>query len=270
MRCPVSGCSGSPTVLASGAAAYALAVDTTSVYWSEASNVYRCDLTGCGSGPTLLWTAGAGYVTALASDGNEVFATVSNGGGGHVEKCAVAGCGGTGSVLVQLQSNILGLAVAGGAVYWTTKNGTPGTVNACAKSGCAGTPQLFWTGSGQVEAIASNGSNVYWSFVFASGLQATLDEILTCPTSGCGAQPAIVATNQFAQGIVVDNKDVVWISDRTTLKSCSLPSCGASPATQLATVPPDTFGFVQRPLALDSDAIYWTTLTDGAVYRLAR
>jgi hypothetical protein len=45
--CPISGCTGGPTTLATQSA-YSIAVDTANVYWAGYSDLVRCAVGGCG------------------------------------------------------------------------------------------------------------------------------------------------------------------------------------------------------------------------------
>jgi hypothetical protein len=55
MKCAKAGCGGAPTALASGGVQpVALAVDGSSVYWTDSSSVLKCAVSGCGGAPSFV------------------------------------------------------------------------------------------------------------------------------------------------------------------------------------------------------------------------
>ena len=73
--CPVGGCPGSPTLLASVTNdAYDVAVDGTNVYWVEllSGNVMKCAIGGCGGKATVVASA-QNNPSALALDAKAVY-----------------------------------------------------------------------------------------------------------------------------------------------------------------------------------------------------
>ena len=76
-------------------------------------------------------------------------------------KCAVAGCGGTPTVLAKAQASPFGIATDGIAVYWTNEG--DGTVMKCATTGCGGAPTTIASSQKEPMGIAVDGTSVYWA-----------------------------------------------------------------------------------------------------------
>jgi hypothetical protein len=72
LTCPSSGCAGSPTVIASSAA-YALAIDGVSVYWTTLDSIMKCAKKGC-TQPTVL-ASGQSAPADIAVDATRVYWT---------------------------------------------------------------------------------------------------------------------------------------------------------------------------------------------------
>jgi hypothetical protein len=120
-----------------------MAADAAYVYWTttdgpeptSAGTVYRANKDGSAQIALVLgWPAPNG----IAVDDTYVYWTITNGASfpGHpsIARCAIAGCGGTPTVLANGQNGPFQLAVDSANVYWTNAaNGPNGTVMRLAK-----------------------------------------------------------------------------------------------------------------------------------------
>jgi hypothetical protein len=162
-KCPLAGCSGAPTTLASGLNSPAtIAVDATNVYLAtlNGSTVAQCGIGGCGTPTTL--AVGQANASGVAVDATSVYWIASD----TVMKCALGGCGGKPTTLASNQLVPSGIAVDGANVYWVNAgagDGADGAVMKCATDGCGGTPTQLASGQRSPAGIAVDGTSVYWT-----------------------------------------------------------------------------------------------------------
>jgi hypothetical protein len=92
MQCAAAGCSGAPTVLASGRAApQGIAVRGGTVYWvdHDGGTLAACAVGGCGGAPTTL-ASGLLDPTEIAVDGAHVYVAEYGTGAGDGRVIALA------------------------------------------------------------------------------------------------------------------------------------------------------------------------------------
>jgi hypothetical protein len=153
--CPLAGCNGSPTTLASNQLSPEdLVIDGTNAYWANFANngeIVQCAIGGCGNNPTVL-AAQQSVAGLLLLNGNLYWTS-----GGAVMACAVSACTPTPVALGQFAT---ALATDGASLYWA--NGNSGRIVKCAATGC-GSPTVVVPNVGAVWAIAVDTTSVYWT-----------------------------------------------------------------------------------------------------------
>jgi hypothetical protein len=160
MTCGIGGCSNAPTTLASSQnGAGAIAVDGTTLYWTDifSGDVMTCTLPTCSNASTL--ASSQGYPEVLALDATNVYWT--NYTGGTVVTCAKSGCGASPTTIASGQLGARGIAVDGASVYWTTL-GSNGTLMKCAKTSCAA-PTTLASQLNSPYSVAVDATSVYWT-----------------------------------------------------------------------------------------------------------
>jgi hypothetical protein len=134
--------------------AFALAADSTSVYWVDATYNYdagliaKCAAGGCNLQSTVL-ASGQNTPQGIAVDASKVYWTGQDG----VFACATSGCAQPSKIA---SGAALGIAVDSANVYWTSSSG----VFKCAVTGCA---QPTMIASGAARGIAVNSAGVFWT-----------------------------------------------------------------------------------------------------------
>jgi hypothetical protein len=98
MTCPVGGCDGGPTALATGLSyPSSLFVNGMTAYWAQGNSVVACSVTGCSGTPTTIVSLPAGNgVAGVAVDATDVYFGDMSGNGPpyswEIRKCALTGC----------------------------------------------------------------------------------------------------------------------------------------------------------------------------------
>ena len=190
----------------------AIAVDSSSVYWSTYGSVMKVASAGGGTPVTL--ASGLGNVEDIAIDANNVYWTDYT--NGTVMKVALAG-GGTPVTLASGQYYANAIAVDSSSVYWTTYSygtadgGTSNPVNGTGsvmKVGLGG-GGLTTLASGQNEptAIAVDANNVYWN-----GYSADIFGSLTKVAIGGGTSANLAVGVPPFSAIAVDANGIYWVA----------------------------------------------------------
>jgi hypothetical protein len=133
LACPIAGCGGAPTVLATGEDAPSrIAVDSSSVYWVTTTSggmgrVRKCAKTGCGNAPTTL-TSHRPWASAIAVDGVNVYTTEPGtaDADGSLVICSVDGCDNQPTVLASGQRAPFAVVVDDAYVYWANEGSDSG------------------------------------------------------------------------------------------------------------------------------------------------
>jgi hypothetical protein len=247
------------TVASNQTGAWAIAVDSTNVYWttyagpSGNGTVMKCPTSGCGASPTTLATNQTSQGQGIATDGTNVY--WANFDTGTVEECAVGGCSQNPTTLASGQQKPYGVAVLGSVVYWTNLNS--GTVAACASTGCGGAPTTVASSSNSAFGLAVNATSVYWT--------AGASTVLTCTVAGCGTPTTMASSQAYPIGIAIDTTNVYlvdWSNNTSsgTVMACPLGGCSGGAPTVLASSQDGP-----AVLAADSNGVYWGNQNGGSI-----
>jgi hypothetical protein len=179
--------------------------------WTNGA-VLTCPIGGCNGPPTTL-ASGLVNVLRIAVDAENVYFTTQGTSpkqtDGAVWKCAIGGCNGQPTTLASGQTSAFDLVVAGGDVYWTTST----TVMKCATAGCGDHPTVLASGLDNVLQIAADAEDVYFTVGGGPGNQNNLTNgsVMKCARSGCDGKPTTLASGQLSiNGIAVDDTSVYW------------------------------------------------------------
>lgn len=142
-------------------------------------------------------------------------------------------------------------------------SGDTGAIDA----GCNG-PCVLAMGLNHPFAVTSDSNNVYWT-EFGDDFGSTNGSVKSCPVSGCGAGPKVIATAQAnPEAIIVDATHVYFSTGGSSsvnggIFSCPLSGCTGTPAhiVDVGTV----FG-----MTADSTYIYWADNYDNTIHRIAK
>ena len=187
-----------PDVKYAAPGAWGVAVDATTVYWTQPALGRVLSAAG-GAPAVLLASIAPSTPQGIAVDATQVYWTT--GGTGTVMSCPLAGCAGNPTTLATGLPGPQGIAVDSTSVYWV--NQTAGTVMKCATAGCGAAPTLLATGPGTPSSIALDTTSVYWAT--AGG-----GTVMKCPLGG-GGSTTIASGLSNAAAVAVDATRIFWI-----------------------------------------------------------
>jgi hypothetical protein len=256
-RCPVTGCTGAPTLITSEVAIGAeqpggttIVTDGNQVAWIATGNasgngrdVFNCGVAGClnGFGPKTS-TGLTDAPTQIALEGSTLFSTQNTGAEkmGPISTLVMTGTG--------IGSDIpSGIAADATNVYVVGVSQSATGVDRCTRAAGGGlctNPTRLFVGAKYVAA----GAGVV--------VATSTDGIKLCASTGCGGSAKVVmASDKDAAAIAASSAFAVWANPGSTttgdgtVRACELPAC-ASPRT-IATAQ-------DHPIAV--------TIADGFVY----
>lgn len=154
--CPNSGCPNlTPTALAVSPNAYALALDSTNVYWSTgAVHTVEYIAKTSDAGVATPIATGLNNVSGIAVDANNIYMIDS--GAQVLYECPKTGCGGNPTILANMPG-LVGVASDGTNVYF----GGSGGIMKCDVAGCNKTPTKL--ANAYPGSLAVDSTSVYWS-----------------------------------------------------------------------------------------------------------
>ena len=236
-----------------------IAVDATSVYWTNNGDGTVMKVASAGGTPTTLAT-GQGNPDGIAVDATSVYWT-NNGtsanahNDGTVVKVAIGG--GAPTTLASGQVYPIGIAVDGTSVYWAN-NGATDTDGAVMKvAGSGGTPTTLVSGQTNPYSVALDGTSVYWTNKgtydnnYADGMVMKV-------LKGGGTTATLASAQSDPHGIAVDATSVYWTNygDGTVMKT----ALAGGTRTTLASGQGDLYD-----VAVDATSVYWPSVNSGDV-----
>ncbi len=262
MKCPVAGCAGQPTVLATGQEyLWFIGTDGTRLLWAQydgaggPGTVMECSMAGCNGQPTVVASglAAPGGVTGAAG---RVYWT-SGPPSPSVTECSATGCTAPAVLASGAWSHsydVIPIAADVTGVYWTTDS----VVYAYSFAGGGTTTTTLATAQQGAAGIAVDGTDVYWTTAMGGGVQS-------CAVGGCGGQPTVIATGQTRPlAVAVDATSVYWRNQDGVMK-CPAAGCNGSSPVQLASFTPQ-----EGAMTIDATSVYWSNQIDGTVMKVAK
>jgi hypothetical protein len=244
-----------------------IAVDDTSVYFADVSNLYRCNLGGCaGTAQPLLPDGGLTSTPYFVTvDDNGVYWDDQDTTSVHV----VPKTGGNPQTIYTGagDAGLAGLVADGQYVYAA---GGDGTVFRIPDDG--GAPQQMNPGLQLPNAweVALDSQNLYWSQDDPNNGYGTVNVV-----SRSGASPHAFATMQPQPGgIAADAQNLYWTNVGTNLNflSGTVVMCPLSSCTNPVTIAGGQH--IPREIGVDDVAVYWANYGngdfDGSLMRVAK
>jgi hypothetical protein len=214
MQTPLGG--GPSTTFMSGQRPGSLAIDSTSLYWTDAlaHTVVKALLDG--GAPTPLSQALGFPQDLLAVDATGVYFWAAGQG---VERLPLQG-GDTTLLASDPDDRGLHLTVYGGNVYWSTLSNVDNvTATIMTVSVAGGTPTLL--SSDPAFSFATDGANVYWTVsLCGAGMASSCTGAVRKVPVGGGTPTTVVSGWPVAgvSGVAVDATSVYWSSGNSVMK----------------------------------------------------
>jgi formylglycine-generating enzyme required for sulfatase activity len=227
-----------------GSFTYAIAVDSTSVYWANYGSGGTVTKVATGGGTVTPLASGQSYPYGIAVDATSVYWTNSY-SPNTVMKVPTGG--GTLTTLASGQDVARSIAVDATSVYWTNSY----TVMKVATGG--GDLTTLASGQNHPWGIAVDATSVYWT-------SANDGTVMKVPTGG-GDLTTLASGQNVPHDIAVDARSVYWTTwnDGTVMK---VSTSGGS-LTTLASGQNLPWG-----IAVDATSVYWPSNGGGTVMKV--
>ena len=247
--------------LVSGRAPDGIAVDATSVYWTDPGAAAIMKVPLGGGAPTTLASGPAS--SGIAVDATSVYWTTNLYRNASVMRVPLGG--GAPITLATGQNSPPGVAVDATSVYWTNcstllnprahRPRLDSVMKLPLGGGTIPTPLASYQVTPCAIAIAVDATNVYWT-----GSSGT---VMKVPVNG--GTPATLASSQDQpEAIAVDGTSVYWTNGVSPNGAVmKMPLNGGTPTT-LAASQNDP-----AAIAVDSTSVYWTTSLGGTVMKVS-
>ena len=254
----------------------AIAVDTTSVYWTDGGDARAVMKVPLNGGTLTTLASGQFFPDGIAVDATSVYWSSGNAvmkvplDGGAVATLAYEGHPECDPPVCHLTATLgppapspVGIAVDARNVYWTNM-GTGsygGTVMKVPLSG--GTPTTLAAMQLNPVGIAVDTTSVYWFNIGETEgpfVGIFLGSVVKMPLDG-GASTALASGQRFPAGMAADATSVYW-TDPGADNVLKVPLGGGTPTT-LAFEQDTPWG-----IAVDSTSVYWANRNGGTVVKL--
>jgi hypothetical protein len=219
-----------------------IALDATSVYWTNelsSHGLYKMPLTG--GPPVSLAAGGSGQLAISPTDAYwfDVYGSL----------LTAPLQGGATVTLAPAESGVTSVAIDATSVYWTTFLSNGGTLQRLPLHG-GGSPEALFRGEVGAAGVAVDNTNVYW-VEFETDRHTGF--IMSLPVAGGVAttltHPQRPILGSLFCSIVTDNENLYWFAEGNLLK---LPIGGGTTTTLVS----HQKGL--SCLALDRSSVYWT------------
>jgi hypothetical protein len=263
--CPLTGCTLSPTPIATGGGPLLLAngyVTISAPIIPVGQNYNACPETGCTSTNQIFLISSNRSVSVfgLIASPSGIFYGFNGPPGNVLAKCMMPGAGGCGSqgAIANVKTTLV--VASDSYVYFTAMLGDASfeQLYSCPTSATDCVPTPMNTGYKQVFAYMND---LYILFPVGGPMQT----IGKCPGTGCGGGGAtpVVTTTYGMNEIAVDASGVYW-TQGTGIKACPLTGCVGGP-TDVAV----NQGMPQS-LRLSGGFVYWANAMDNTIRRVAK
>ena len=208
-KCPIAGCTGLPTTLATGQAVpEGIWVIGPTLYWVDYNigAIMQCSV-DCNDEATVLHKFPDLGRKGFAANATEAFISYEN----AIEQCPTSGCG----TIMTFASGQepTDIALSGAGVTWIDLGTLPagkaalfvdGGIMNCPLDGCDGGPTVLAAGLNYPTGLAVNGTTAYW---------AQSNSIDACSVTGCNGTPTSILSLPAGYGVAdlaVDATDVYF------------------------------------------------------------
>lgn len=277
LKCPLTGCTDSPTMLASKQwYPQQLQLNASTLYWLDynAASLMRCGV-ACGDDATALHGWSYLNTQGFAANASTVFFTDSR--TGLILECGVGDCA-TPTAFAAGQETPSELALAGDTLVWLNygiifqgprkvEGYRDGGVAACPLAGCDGGPTALAEDPGT--SLVVNATTAYW---------VQDNSIVSCAVTGCNGAPSTFVSlpDSYDEvgGLSLDESNLYFAVNDVSgagfrkVLSCSLDGCAGGPNPLFA----EQYYSGPDPLqtAVDATRVYFLAAQGGRVAAVSK